>query len=296
LFAVVGPATANVVPEAMVYFNVQPAGPPELYCQSTIWECAQMQQTTPDQGLIEFQIFILASSYGEVTSFTADMTWPDEWGLVDGAFCHEGEGNLQYWGSNPHPLEITWPCPGPDRLFMALHLVFEVHGYGKLTTDNPSLWLGCPPGGYSVLATSMFGEAGTDCEYTDQPCADFDFDCEPSFASHELTLTTVVGGSAHGEIVFGASWGHMHQYGCHGRFHANDGADWCAAEIQDGASQYTNLLVIDADAAGLDPGVYETWVQVESSTLARCVEVTLEVQEATAVSRVTWGTVKALYR
>jgi hypothetical protein len=296
LFAVLGPADANVVPSAMVYFNVVPGGPPGAYCQTSIWECEQIQPTTPEQGLVEFQVFVATTLGSPVTSFSADLIWPDEWTLVDGDYCRGGQGTFQYWGSNPHHLEITWPCTSHHYLFMALDLVFDVHGYGKLTTNDPSIWIGCPPAGYSVYAAAMFGEAGTECEYTDQPCADNNFACEPNFASHELALTSPAGGSAHGEILFSASWGHLGQYGCHGAYSALTGAAWCAAQVRDGETQYRNILVIDADAAELDPGLYETWVQVRSSTLARCVEVALEVVEPTAARSVTWGMVKALYR
>lgn len=296
LFIVLGPAAANVVPSAYVYYNAQPAVDyPD--CWSEIWECDQMQQSTQAQGYVEFEIYLAQTSGYPVTAFTADLIWPDSWGLVDYSFCRDGEGTLDGWEGNPHHLEIQFPCASQPYLFMALDLIFWVPEYGKLTADNPLLRVGCPPQDWWSDASSMFGEAGVGCEFTNQPCAFFEFECEPHFQQEELALTAVTGEATSGEVHFGASWGHLHQYGCHGRYVAHTGAPWCAAQIFNGESTFDNILSVEANAADLAPGEYSTWVQVESTTLARCIDVTLEViDQPTAASRTSWGTVKALYR
>lgn len=118
-----------------------------------------------------------------------DLTWPDTWMVVDWAFCQEGSGSLAWWGWNPHHLELSWPCNNLQHLFLALTLIFDVHGYGQLYwSGTPSLRLGCPPGGYSVIPVGGFAEAGAGCNYTNQRCVDFWYNCIPYFEQQQLVL------------------------------------------------------------------------------------------------------------
>lgn len=303
-YKLIDTATANVLPDATVDVNVIP-GLPSEYCVTTIDDCNEMHMSTDAQGLVAFQIFVNTSylHYSDpVTSFVTKLDWPDEWTLVDGAFCEGGEGTFEYWGPGPYPLEITWPCSHrPHGMFLALELVLDVHGYGTLDfIGNTQVHIGCPPAGQSVNAFTGFGEAGTNCEYTDEPChaAFGPWYCIPGVDQDSLLLVTTVGGTVHEEIVFGSGWGMDHS--CHGAFDAVTDADWCSARVEDGVDPSENILVIDADASGLGPGQHESTVQVlydgSGGAAARCLEVILDVAEPTSLIVTTWGRIKALYR
>ncbi len=291
------PVAANVAPDAVIYFNVMPAGDPQSWCTSDITSCSQMSASTNQTGLIEFQIFIDSTwHFGEpVANLTAELIWPSAWQFVDGAVCRDGTGSLEYWGSNPHELQLEWSCDSVYEMFLAVTLVFDVQEYGRLEFGESSLWIGCPPEGEGVLpVTGVWGEAGTECEYTNQPCATYTFDCIPGLQIDEMTLTTVPGGMAHGETHFGG-WQWFDQ-GCHGAFHVVTGETWCSGYVEDGVDEYDNILMIDADATGMGVGTYETWVQVRGYGSARCLNLILEVREPTAVTNTSWGRVKTLYR
>ncbi len=94
-------------------------------------------------------------------------------------------------------MELQWNCDSVEEMFLAVTLVFWVHGYGRLDIDHSSLWIGCPPEGFPVSPQDkLWGEAGTGCEYTDQPCASHGIDCLPALTIDEMTLSTFPDGAA----------------------------------------------------------------------------------------------------
>jgi len=297
LFAFCAPATANVIPETCMYFNVVPGGWSD--CQSSLTSCEDMTTTTSAQGQVEFQIFVQRLTLDPVTSISSDyVAWPDSWTLIGGSVCRGGTGDL-YDFSYSHVLQVAFPCtPPPQQLWMALDLVFDVQGYGKLDFGGTcNLYVGCPSQGHAELTYARSAEAGTGCEYTNEPCVcEMDYYCYPQFSQPEYYLETFPGRIEHLEIPFYAGW-------C-SNFHVHTGETWCSGSTQDaGAGHF--LLELTADATGLDAGEYRSWVQVEwGSTLARCIDLILSVRGEASVEtpegqrnyRVTWGKLRALYR
>ena len=285
------PTGANPVPEAMVYFNVRPAGPPEEYCVTEVTRCAEMNQSTEQQGLVEFQIFIdpQQGMHGAipVPMFATYLSWPETWTLMDYMPCREWDWcYLEPSGPNPHPLEIGWQCTIPDGLFLALTLVFDVQGYGKLDTGGEcTLWLDCPA--FEVYPTAHYAEAGTGCEYTNQPCARSSFRCLPDLAGLQLSMTASEGGLAHGELEFEIE-GYPYPM-CD--FTANCEVPWVTGYVVSDPSLSDAVLFVDADATGLETGVHESEIQIAydgfydgaPSRSARCLPVFLTVEPATSI-------------
>jgi hypothetical protein len=275
------PASANPLPDAMVSFNVRPAGPPEERCVSDITLCVQMEQSTQEQGLIEFQIFI-HPMHGDtpVRAFQTYLTCPEAWTLVDA--CSNAD-DWYFYPEDPGSwyLGCVWDCLVPDgNFFLAATLVFDVQGYGKLDTPGDcELWLDCPDY-FVVNPTAHFGEAGRGCEFTDQPCATWEYFCEPDFGGQQLLLTAPEGGTAHGELAFTTGmW-----FTC--EFAVNPDAPWVTGYVE--GEYYDLVLFVDADASGLEPGVHETemqlvWDDGQARRLARCVPVILTVEPASSV-------------
>jgi hypothetical protein len=292
------PCVANTAPEAIVFFNVMPAEDPQTYCTTEITDCSEMATSTSETGLIEFQIFIDPFSYhGEpVNAMAGYMDWPDEWQFIDAVVCRGGTGYVDDWGSSPHAFQLEWSCDPVDDMFLAVTLVFDVGDYGRLSISGPSwLWIGCYPEGFDVVPVSrIWGEAGTECEYTNQPCRWKFLYCEPCLTIDVMRLTAAPGGHAQDATVFRAE--HWLEQSCHGLFEVTTGEAWCTAHVEDGPAWYSNILVIDADATNLEPGFHESWVRVHTTGIARCLNVIFEVQESTPAEKTSWGMLRNCYR
>jgi hypothetical protein len=210
------------------------------------------------------------------------MNWPNAWTLLDGAFCQEGSGSLDGWGNGPHHLEVSWPCVSRPNLFLALTLVFDVEGYGRLEfADGQSLTLGCPPHTYAVRPVGGFGEAGAGCDYTNERCVQFWWECVPSFSQTRLDLSAPVGGVALGELSFEA-WQYFDQE-C-GGFVVHSSEPWAKGYIVHSEQQFIWDLKVEADATGLDPGSYQAKMQVELPGYAgRCIQVDFQVLPSAGV-------------
>ena len=287
-------AGANPIPDAMVYFNVRPAGPIEESCLTEITRCREMTASTEQQGMLEFQVFIDPQQpYGggvPVPLFEVDLSWPDAWILTDFRPCRGAtDWYIDPYGPNPHRLAVQWPCTTvPDGLFLALTLVFDVQGYGILDTDGVcTLWLDCPA--TPVYPTANYAEAGTGCEYTNQPCAKWSHRCVPNLDGQELQLTAPEGGTAHGEVAFTIE-GYPYPR-CD--FTAISAAPWAIGTVISNDNLWDAVLYVDADAVGLEPGVHECEMQLvydgvydgEPVQNARCLPVTLTVEPASSVEQ-----------
>lgn len=274
-------ANANIAPEAMVFFNIRPLGGPEQLCQTDIHSCSQMASSTPAEGLLEFQLFIDPQQWLHgaipVTKFISYLDWPDAWTVVGGEYCREGFWWFETAGPGPHYLEAEWPCTVPDGMFLAMTIVFDVRGYGRFEPiGDCQLWLGCWPDDFVVYPTAQCAEAGTTCEYTDQPCSTWWFFCVPHWTETGLEMIGPEGGSAHGEMPFTAGTDIYEP--CYG-IHAHSDTPWIIPSISNGEHYWDFYLILDADLAGVAPGTYWAEVKVElDDSVARCLPVTVEVE------------------
>jgi hypothetical protein len=293
LLLIAAQSEANIAPDAMVYFNVRPLGPPEELCQTDIDHCSEMRPSTPEQGMLEFQIFIDPQQWMHgaipVPHFTVDLTWPEAWTFMGGDMCRGALwGTLEYEGPSPHRLELEWPCTVPDGLFLAVTLVFDVQGYGTFgPSGDCTLTLGCSQPEY-VTPAAQFAEAGTECEYTNQPCRTGHWlCCEASFSGPELALSGAEGETAHGEMDFTVADLCPH---CSGSLHVHSETPWITGQVVDGEHFWEFILAVDADLTGVAPGEYQSEVEVEEDeSVARCLPVTVTVRSAAAVDETALG-------
>ncbi len=286
-------ADANPIPDGMIYFNLRPAGDPDQYCVTNITECGELVASTEEEGLLEFQIFVDPQQhwFGEipVPRVGVDLSWPEEWILVDYGICRDPfSWSFDTTGPGPHRLEIEGPCTVPGPIFLAATLVFDVRGYGRLDTGGSAdLWYGCPVTA-EVYPTAHYAEAGTGCEYTDQPCVQWDFRCIPEVSDLEVRLTAPVGGTAHGELAFEIS-GYPYPP-CEMTVHSD--ADWATGYVTLEGMLWDGLLHVNANAMGLDPGVHQCEFQISYDGAynggrvrnARCLPVILTVEPASGVN------------
>jgi len=283
------PASANPTPEAMVFFDVRPAGSPDEYCLTDATRCRDLNPSTELEGLLEFRIFLDPQQAWNgalpVPYFTTELSWPETWTLVDYRYCRApGWASFDPARPNPHHIEVEWGCDVPPPLFPVFSLIFDVQGYGRLDTGGEAMTaLGCPA--VFVYPTSHYAEAGVGCEYTDQPCVRWEYRCIPNLEGMWVQLTAPYGGGAHAEVEFEVE-GYPYPV-C--EFAVNSDAAWLTGHVT--PEMYEETLALDANASGLAPGVYETEVQLANESeydgarvrVGRCLPVTLTVETSVSV-------------
>lgn len=306
----VPPAGANLLPEAALLIHVQPAPPEGEACATTISDCAQIVHTTSAEGRMEFLVFFYSQAYLDyhfpIHHLSATVEWPPDWQLVGWDPCGGGQGTLDLEGWS-HPLNLTWPeCPQiTGSLFLVARLVFEVSGPGMLTF-GPDLgvpvWLGCPPDGFDAMARGGYAAAGMECGYSLGICSGNEW-CTPVFLlSETLPLTAPVGEVDEEQALYeavGPSPGPC-------PFVITPHASWAqATSVLDHGTIFH--LVVTANAAGLDEGIHETWIEMQFGLgISRCLKVIFTVTPRTPGSeepefpietrRQSWGQIKDGYR
>lgn len=301
------PATANVLPESAILIHVQDVS--EQACVTAITHCDQIIRTTTEQGLLEFLLFFYpvayeAQHYG-ILEMTTSLTIPGAWQIVGWAPCTGGLGDLSYDGSS-YPLHLSWPdCPTiAGQLLLVARVLVDVRGPGRMDFEDPynnEVRLRCEAP-FTSIALGVDAEAGMDCEFTRHECARGEY-CTPVFSQVELQLEAPAGGSDEGELPFTAMPA-VPGFPC--GLSASSGAAWASAAIVQDWPEWAYRLVVTADAASLEAGSYETWIQVVGTSYggveiaARCIQVLFEVRQGASVlapgipvvERRSWGWIK----
>ncbi len=303
------PATANPLPEAVLFFHVQPVDP--LFCATnTITTCDQIVQYTGDTGLLEFDLFVmqLVEPLDTVIfSLQTVLQWTPGWTLMDWEFCHDGIGTVDVAGDEAL-VDITWwGCPQQiNEVFLAARFVVDVTGhghFGQLEFLPSTLVLRCPPEEFILQPFTAPAEAGVECAYCFQPC-DFSSPCNPQPDPTVIDLTLVQGQTAQRWIDVPISGGD-YVWPCPVTFVCTE--DWMTVEAAEVEFNHW-LLTLTVDTAGLPTGPYEGWVRMEDQCVG-CTRVNLQVLTSTGVPdenghfptgeppvQNTWGQMKALYR
>lgn len=300
------PSAANPLPESGLMFHVQPVSGS---CETPITMCQQIVRWTAETGPLEFLLFFQPTLWEgmqqetHISQLHAYLTWPSSWHLTEFDKCGATEGTLQALGS-PHELSMTWTdCPSLptawDEVFLVARFVLDTDGPGRIEMQyTPDTAVEFCAGMGTTFPAGLSAEVGADCEYEGNGCLWTDW-CTLYFPEPELYLSAIQGGMAHGEAIFVTEQ-------CENELTVDPRADWATAEIER-INNYESNLLVTADATGLVPGTYETWIQVANGTLrARCLHVILNVGESTGVpdsdetqppaQGTSWGRIKTIYR
>jgi hypothetical protein len=278
---------ANVLPPGNLFFDVVPWDNPYDYCYTAATSCEQLDPSKPETGGYLFQIFINPPEgyYGEpITGLFVDLYWPEEWYLSDFAFCSGGTGTLDWYGPNPHRLEISWPCTSVhEEMFLAATIVLGVWEFGVLAPEHNvqgALQIGCPPGVIREYPLFQFAEAGTRCEHEMDPCGSYAYPgCAAYFPVDVLHLAGEPGEAVHGELPFTAGYEGLGD--CAPSVRADD--EWAKVDLEDGAVPWEFTLGVSVDLTGMEPGTYTTNVHVASHWMERCAEVLLDVETPSGI-------------
>lgn len=294
--AVPGRLAANPIPEAAVFVHVQPEDPDA--CDNPLLSCDDIVQYTDASGVLEFDVYLSTSMVWplQVSSLQVEVEWPEAWDLIDYVACGGAMGEITVSGSSAL-LDLQWPdCPIADGdVFLAARFVLNVTENGDFrgTSFEPSAMVGCPPDEMPVGPMPVSAEAGVECSYCWTAC-DFDYVCRPTPSEELVQLELHQGEVDDVEIsvfVMGdPDWPCWLE--CVGT------ESWMAVE-DEVIDYYWHKLTLTVDTAGLEPGFYDGWVEIESTCMG-CTKVILEVLpevnsvpgEDPATVETTWGKLK----
>ncbi len=310
------PCLADVAPESGLLAHVEPFSPyPYWPCYTQITSCTEITRSTSAEGSVVFLLFFMRGAYswpGQticIRSLETQLTWPETWQLVDYQVCSSWCTWFTLGSQGPvHPLRIEW-YPGqepiselPGGVIPVAYLVMNVAGPGWL--DFVSGWgqaeleLDCLYGSTFLTYPVQIGaEAGMQCGYVSAHCGYRENACLARFEVPELRLSASLGGAADSTVNFWAYQYYNPELLC--SLDVDTHAPWCTAWIDPVYELGRAYLHVAADASGLQPGIYETDIELSNTywAVASCLPVQLDVGGgSTPVSPATWGRIKALYR
>lgn len=306
------PCRADIAPESGLLMHVQAvSGLCAQHEEPPITHCSEITRSTSADGPVEFLLFFMRGAYSwpdEVLclqSLQKALTWPESWQLMEFDVCGPGSGSLDA-GGETHALHIDWyssfPISDlPEGVVPVCRLVMNVVGPGRLNIvagPAPSyvqLRRSCSGSTFGTYPVQVYAEAGMTCGTIAAHCGYYEENCEPRFSISELLLRAAPGGVVDTTIDFVAlAWSFQP---CD--MNVDTHAAWCTAwdEVDEDSRQ--QRLYVRADAAALPPGTYETEIELSinyGGLVARCLPVVFTVENPTATSRMSWGSVKAIYR
>lgn len=237
-----------------------------------------------------------AAGTGVLESIHSVLRWPQAWQLLDfqpyivGSGWLAPDGTLDMdWDGYDYPAGATHGSVVPVARFR-----MNVVGPGRL--DFPGYYgvavLRGSGGRFTTHPIQSYAEAGIECGHAVSYCVYQEDSCEPVFPIPRLDLSVLTGGAVGDSVLFRAPSFH----GC--GLTAETHAPWCAASVELPTLGDRYRLYVNADAAALAPGVYDTAIEVISTRygVSRCLPVVLRVEGVTATSTWGWGRVKSLYR
>jgi hypothetical protein len=306
------PCLADVAPESGLLMHV--------WGDTLITDCHEIVRTTSAEGSVTFMLFFMRGAFswpGQticMQSLRSVLAWPETWQLLD----FWALGNDDYASLDPdgptHALHIEWNyfpyeiSDEPQGIVPVAVLVMDVTGPGLLGFAG---WHGeaglrhdCSGTPFVSYPVQVGAEAGIQCGYISPHCGYWDDACQAVFDVPELLLTAQAGAEVDSTVDFWAYYHGAVEYPC--PLEVDTHAPWCTAWIDPEYDYREAHLHVTASAAGLEPGLYETEIELYNAYwgAARCLPVDFAVEEASAsvdenppaTPKVTWGWIKALYR
>ncbi|MBU1698859.1 MAG: hypothetical protein KJ970_13735 [Candidatus Eisenbacteria bacterium] len=306
---------ADTAPESAFLAHVQSVS--QWPCYTPITNCDQIVRSTSADGELEFLLFFMRGAYswpGEtlcIRSLRSEITWPDTWQFVDFETCGDADGGLDLNGDT-HALYLTWDYPypisaEPGGVIPVARLVMNVAGPGWLDLvgwhGDVELQHDCHGTIFVTYSIQVDAEAGIECGHVSPHCGYRESGCIAIFEVPELLLNASPGAAADGTVDFWAEG--MGDPDIYCPQDVSSHAAWCTAWIDSEYVPGEAHLHVTADAAGLEPGFYETEIELSNTYwgVARCLPVRFTIEDASAsvdqnppATPVTWGWIKTLYR
>jgi hypothetical protein len=294
LLLATGAAWGNPVPLVLLMTHVQPAG--GAFCdRMPIQSCDQIVQDTALRGTLDFDLILHWLPYDDppdCDDLSVMVRWPDDWGFVRAEVC----GNL---GSSFQPLVhggiVRLPTLqgvplGTDQLGIA-RFTLDAFSFGRFEITEGSPESGCMDW---WLGASVGRVCGTCHPY--DPCTHDGYEM-PQMDPEQVELQAGTGEDANGSLVFHSNCD------CYTPdISVTTDDPWMSLDVEmtHGAEDYgpRSAITVTAHAEGLDPGVYEGWVEGRRPDCSICARVLFTVieQDPPAVEPESWGSVKNRFR
>lgn len=298
-------AGANMLPEAVLVIHVQPGAGGPLTCGNPppVLACSELTTLTDATGTLVFDLLIYPTlehyhpgSRLWLQDVELTLTWPETWELERWTRCSGATGILRDAADTAGAtLELHWSLP-PEfsnellpiaRLEMSAPIAgdLEAQGYATMSLDD----IQEPFGAY--LGTRA--RAGVECGDCAASCSGHSA-CWPRLFAPALTLHVPFRSTAETsfdvEIASGAG-----PSGCAASpLEVASTLEWLHFGIEE--LEWPNWRVrIQADAASVPAGSYETWVRCHT-VCASCLALTVIVDEdPRPAEQTSWGAMKALF-
>lgn len=313
LFA--SPSHANVLPESALLVHIGDSEP------QPVVTCTQIVASTTATGHVAFEVYFMRCSYfppDEVLCLAAldgHLQWPENWNLVQVETFGDAECTIDPAGeSNPwipegyrnHAWSMAFPASSyslvsmdPEGVVPILRVVLDVVGTGSLRPmATVTLRHDCVGAAFTTVPNWEAAKAGLVCGYWSPRCL-YQFYCYPNFHINRLELTVPTGSVVRDTVTIGNDHNEYIQCG----YSIDTHASWCEASYFDHMQYppyHIGYLAVEANAAGLAPGVYETDIYLTNvghpDYFSACLPVVLDVTGDVATEAMSWSTIKALYR
>jgi hypothetical protein len=268
-----------------------------------IRDCHEIVRSTPHDGLSLFVLYFMGGPLCAfpdlcVVELNQTITWPAAWQILQWGVY--GDGTMDFYEGN---LSLEWDVGYPisedeDGVIPLAAFLVNVVGPGQFGFGGDlfgEVRLGeCTslPNSFTCGTMNVYAEAGMECGYISSHCADKERGCDVEFQVPELVLTAPVEATADSTIEF-----NPHTIWAYHSFVVDSHVPWCTASAES-IDTSRGLLNVAADATGLLPGRYDTWVELSNDSwgVSRCLPVGFVVEQTTATVPEGWGGIKALYR
>jgi hypothetical protein len=285
-------ALANPGPEGVVYAHIH-GGAGDFCSAVPVATCEEIVQVADATGVLSFDLILSWGSELEylytVTNAEFTIQWPPEWQFVDASVCGLGATSVVQEGdAASFSIENLEGCPVNGQLVGLGRLVLNVTSEGSLWCQDynfPEVGIGWSGGRISACGNCVHGVCG---DYSP---------VRPALPSPVLDLTADSSGTASGVFRVesdGSEHGNPLEY----TFSST--APWITIEpISIDDPDYPRYdVTVTADDGTLEPGVHETWIEVQSATCYECERIIFTVPETDppAADEETWGSLKTRFR
>jgi hypothetical protein len=286
-------ALANPGPMGIVYTHIH-AGGGDFCSALPVSTCEEFVQVTDATGILNFDMILpcwwddFEWLYGAVTNLEFTIQWPAEWQFVDASACGSGAVSVVHEGNGARfSIENLEGAPVNGQLLGLGRVVLNVTSEGSTS---------CPDWPHPESISWVEGRISGCGNCVHGVCGDYS-PVRPALPSPVLDLTADSSGTASGVFRVesdGSEHGNPLEY----TFSST--APWITIEpISIDDPDYPRYdVTVTADDGTLEPGVHETWIEVQSATCYECERIIFTVPETDppAADEETWGSLKTRFR
>jgi hypothetical protein len=285
-------ARANPAPTAIVYTHIH--GGLSDFCNTLpVPACEEIVQVVDATGILNFDMILpwpheFEWLYGWATNLEFTVQWPAEWQFVDASACGSGVTDVVHEGNSAtFSIENLEGAPVNGDVLGIGRLVLNVTSEGATS---------CPDWPWPMGIDWIGGRISACGNCLAADCAHWE-PIRPVLPSPLLELAADCGGTASGQFHVGSSG--LEHGSPPNEYAFSTSVPWITLDLVSiGTPWFPEYdVTVTADAQTLEPGVYETWVEVQGQYCYECERIVFTVPEhpSPAVPD-SWGSLKTKFR